>query len=118
MKTKILLASSLCLLLVSWNAPANNHLALAVSIEKQGALAGQAAGTPNSDSFVSDQVRQAFINDNKFAREFNNITVDTKDGVVTLKGKVPDETTKAAFAQKASAVPGVKSVDNQLEINK
>src|ERR1700728_1562605 len=118
MKTKILLASSLCLLLVSWNAPANNHLALAVSMEKQGIPAGEAAGTPNSDSFVSDQVRQAFINDSKFATDFNNITIETKDGIVTLKGKVSDESTKAAFADKASAVPGVKSVDNQLEVSK
>lgn len=120
MSTKLLLASSLCLLLVSWTSPAFNqsNVALSATLDKSGAPQGMAANTPNSDSFVSDQVRQAFINDSELATDVNNISIDTKDGVVTLTGTVANDASKTAFAQKAANVPGVKAVNNQIEIQK
>ena len=44
------------------------------------------------------------------------INVDSKDGVVLLKGSAPDEAAKVHATQLASAVSGVKSVDNQLMV--
>jgi len=119
MSTKFLLAS-LCLILVSWTSLAYNqsNVALSVSLEKTGAPQGQAAGTPNADMFVTDQVRAAFSNDSTLANDINNIKIETKDGVVTLSGHVASDSIKTAIAEKAANVPGVKAVNNQLEVSK
>jgi osmotically-inducible protein OsmY len=49
---------------------------------------------------------------------WNNIAVDTADGVVTLFGTVPSDPAKAAANEIASKVPGVMRVLNELEIHK
>ncbi len=41
-------------------------------------------------------------------------TVETKDGIVTLSGQVPDETAKALATSTAQAIKGVKSVSNLI----
>ena len=43
-----------------------------------------------------------------------DISIDCKDGKVTLRGMVADDAEKAATQGVAQGVPGVKSVDNQL----
>lgn len=45
-----------------------------------------------------------------------DITLDSADGRVTLRGIVADEAEKAAAARVAAAVAGVQSVDNQLRV--
>ena len=45
-----------------------------------------------------------------------NIQVSTKEGVVTLKGVVGLENTKALLGKIVKSVKGVKSVDNQIEV--
>jgi osmotically-inducible protein OsmY len=93
----------------------NSQIAdISVKVEKEGRTPGLAANSQNSDVFVTDQVRKALATD----QNFNNIKVDTKDGVVTLTGVVTDEGVKASVGQKVANVPGVKSVDNKLEVNK
>jgi hyperosmotically inducible periplasmic protein len=44
------------------------------------------------------------------------INVETRDGVVTLSGQVPTEIDKDLAANVAKDVSGVKSVDNQLQV--
>jgi hyperosmotically inducible protein len=46
----------------------------------------------------------------------NDINVDTKDGVVTLKGSVPDAAQKAKAAEVAHDTAGVKRVVNELAV--
>ena len=48
----------------------------------------------------------------------NDINVDTTDGVVTLKGSVPDESQKARAEEVARETPGVKRVVNELTVKK
>ena len=43
-----------------------------------------------------------------------DVSIDSRDGVVTLRGIVADEGEKNATLQVATGVPGVKSIDNQL----
>jgi BON domain len=114
MNTKLLLAS-LCFFFFSCS-PAFSDLS--VQIQKEGAPAGIAANTPNSDMFVADQVRQALSSDKDVAKDFNNVKVESKAGVVTLTGSVSDEGIKASIGEKVANVPGVKSVDNKLEVKK
>lgn len=45
-----------------------------------------------------------------------DVSVDTRDGVVTLFGTVPDEKTKTTVETEATKVDGVKKVVNQLEV--
>jgi len=46
----------------------------------------------------------------------DNIKVDSKDGVVTLKGTVSEESHKSLAEDTVEGLPGVKSVDNRLEV--
>jgi hyperosmotically inducible protein len=45
------------------------------------------------------------------------IDVDSKSGMVTLKGSVPNEQAKSRAAEIAKATKDVKSVDNQLSVS-
>lgn len=43
-----------------------------------------------------------------------DVSIDSRDGVVTLRGIVADDAEKNATLQVTTGVPGVKSIDNQL----
>jgi osmotically-inducible protein OsmY len=49
---------------------------------------------------------------------WNNINVDTADGVVTLFGSVPTDAAKGAATDQAQRVPGVVRVKNELMVKK
>jgi hypothetical protein len=46
--------------------------------------------------------------------DLTGITVDVKDGVATLNGRVTSESAKSAAATAASGIKGVKSVNNNI----
>lgn len=60
------------------------------------------------DGSISSQVEAAVAND--------SIKAKSKDGVVTLKGKVDSRESADAAIQRASTVPGVVSVKSELKI--
>jgi osmotically-inducible protein OsmY len=60
-------------------------------------------------SFNNTYVYKTYLKDEK-------IKISSKDGAVTLTGSVADETHKPMAADTAEALPGVKSVDNRIEI--
>jgi hyperosmotically inducible periplasmic protein len=47
----------------------------------------------------------------------DSIKTDSKDGVVTLTGTVADESQKSMAENTVASLPGVKSVDNELQIS-
>ena len=51
-------------------------------------------------------------------KTMTNIDVDSKDGVVTLKGKVDSADMKKKAGEIAKKVSGVKSVKNELKVEK
>ena len=51
-------------------------------------------------------------------RTMTNIDVDSNNGVVTLKGKVESADMKKKAAAIAKKVEGVKSVKNELKVEK
>jgi len=51
-------------------------------------------------------------------KTMTNIDVDSKDGVVTLKGKVDSAELKKKAGDVAKKVSGVKSVKNELKVEK
>jgi hyperosmotically inducible periplasmic protein len=60
-------------------------------------------------SFTKSFVYKTYLKD-------EHIKINSQDGVVTLSGSVADESHKPMAADTAEALPGVKSVDNQIQI--
>ncbi len=112
MNTRLLLITSLCLILVAWASP--NLNGLTATFEKQ----GMQREVQNADLFITSQVNQALSNDGHFGTEMKNVTISTKDGVVTMKGTVSDKQMKDSIVQKVKTVPGVNDVKDELEVQK
>lgn len=110
MKKQLFILSSLCFLLTACeNRPhdANKH-------------ATQPSSTANmkendADRAISDRVLQAIDHADSISED-DDIQVSTLNGMVTLKGKVENEKDRNEAARITRGVPGVKNVDNQLEI--
>ena len=68
------------------------------------------------DAALDAKVRSAMATD--VGLKTLRINVDVDKGVVTLKGKVDSEETKRKAADVARKVNGVKSVNNELEVEK
>jgi hypothetical protein len=83
-----------------------------------------AAPTERATNDVSDKVKDAAITtavNAKLAQDKSlsamRIDVDTVDGKVSLRGVAPDASARERATTLASAVDGVKSVDNQLVVS-
>src|SRR5262245_3509863 len=66
---------------------------------------------------LTTKVKTALAKDAGF-KTLANVDVDSKDGVVTLKGKVESADAKKQPEKIAKEVSGVKSVKNQLKVEK
>lgn len=76
--------------------------------------AGTKAADATSDARITAEVKSQLGADPQLAAM--RIDVDTRDGVVTLKGPAPDEATRSRATQIAAAPQGVMRVENQLTI--
>ena len=63
-----------------------------------------------SDSKIAEDVKA------KVSAVAQGLSVDVKDGVVTLGGQVADDATKAAVAAALTGIKGVKSVVNNITL--
>ena len=75
-----------------------------------------AAAKPVTDDFLNDTVRQRLAADSLV--KGGAIDVEVKGGVVTLKGKVAEAKQKDKAERIAKKVGGVKSVVNEIKIEK
>jgi hypothetical protein len=66
------------------------------------------------DSQLTQQIQSKFSQDSGLQQK--SITVQTSAGVVTLSGRVDNDAQRAAAARYASATPGIKQVQNNLEV--
>ncbi len=74
----------------------------------------KARGDGRSDTMINLEVKLALIADGRtsgFATD-----VDTRDGAVTLSGKVDTEQARSAADEVAKKIDGVSSVNNQLQV--
>jgi len=88
-----------------WIAAALLALAMVTSCNKS---------TGAKDSQVTSEVQTKLRSDNNIPADA--ITVDAKNGVVTLSGTVADETQRQIAANDASQVDGVRTVVNNLVV--
>lgn len=75
-----------------------------------------AADKPVSDDFLVDTIRQKLAADTTV--KGGAIEVVVKDGAVTLKGAVAEDKQKNKAERIAKGVHGVKSVSNELKIER
>ncbi len=74
----------------------------------------RSAGTIAKDASITGSVKSKFIRD-KQIKAFD-INVDTHQGVVTLNGHVPNDSTRSRAIKIANGVEGVQSVNSKLEV--
>jgi osmotically-inducible protein OsmY len=79
-------------------------------------VVAQAADKPVPDDLIYNLVRQKLAGDNVV--KGGALTVDVKEGVVTLSGNVQAEKQKDKAERLAHKVKGVKSVVNQIKVVK
>jgi hyperosmotically inducible periplasmic protein len=70
--------------------------------------------TDVSDSWLTAKTKIALYGDDRVSG--TQINVDTKNGVVSLRGTVDSDAAKAAAGEIAKGVDGVKSVRNNLQV--
>jgi hyperosmotically inducible protein len=73
--------------------------------------------TTTSNATLTGKVKSALASD-AGAKTMTNINVDSNNGVVTLKGRVDTADAKKKAAEIAKKVEGVKSVKNELKVEK
>lgn len=86
------------------------------SAERSAAQAADATAKATADMAITAKVNAALAVDDKL--HATDINVTTRDGQVTLTGKAPDARSRERATTLASAVNGVKQVDNQLTVSK
>jgi osmotically-inducible protein OsmY len=86
--------------------------AAAATKEKAGELAADAKDLVG-DAAVTARVKTTLAADAKLSAM--DINVDTKDGVVTLKGTAPDAAARNRATEVVKGLKGVTKVDNQLK---
>lgn len=79
-------------------------------------MTGQTAGEYVDDSTITASVKSKLVAET--AANFTRIDVDTTNQVVTLTGVVPSAAERTRAEQLARQVEGVKSVKNNLQIQK
>jgi hyperosmotically inducible periplasmic protein len=82
------------------------------------AVALLASSGPVRASETDDRIETSFKNSfvYKTYLKDEHIKISAKDGVVTLSGDAATDTRKAMAQDVAGALPGVKSVDNRIEV--
>lgn len=68
-----------------------------------------------SDLKITQEIRQALM-DGEFSMNAKNIKVITRNGEVTLRGPVETAAEREKIEALVKAMPGIKSIDNQLEV--
>lgn len=83
--------------------------------EMSASRAADATARVSTDMAITAKVNAALVADDRL--KATQINVDTREGQVTLTGKAPDSQSRERAATLASAVDGVKQVNNQLIID-
>jgi hyperosmotically inducible periplasmic protein len=83
--------------------------------QSQNATAGAAQqSNHSSDLEITRNIRRALIKDKSLSMSAHNVTIITKDGRVTLKGRVKSAAEKQTVESAAANVAGAGNVDDQL----
>jgi hyperosmotically inducible protein len=85
------------------------------SAAPQSTTAGAAQqSNQSSDIEITRNIRRAVVKDKTLSTAAHNVTIITKDGKVTLKGRVKSEAEKQTVETAATTAAGAGNVDDQL----
>ncbi len=86
----------------------------AKEVQSAASQATSSMKTSTQDSVITTKVNAELVKDPSLSAM--KINVDTAEGRVVLKGSAPSDSARARATSLASAIEGVKHVDNQLVI--
>jgi hyperosmotically inducible protein len=69
-----------------------------------------------ADLKITQDLRQRLVNDDGLSFDAKNVKIVTSGAVITLRGPVKSQTEKQRIESAARAVPGVASVNDELEV--
>ena len=78
-------------------------------------MTGASARASDTDSRIESSAASSYVF--KTYLKDDSIKTESKDGAVTLTGMVADESQKSMAENTVASLPGVKSVDNELQIS-
>lgn len=85
---------------------------------QDGAVTPMQQSNAQADLDITQHVRRAVVKNDTLSTNAHNVKIVTQDGVVTLRGPVKSAQEKQAVVAAAQSAPGVKRVDDQLEIER
>ena len=112
---KILFTMIAALSLTSCDDMKPNNTARNADIKNE-AMTAEEQLDNDEDRAITQDIRQALMEDEALSMNAKNIKVITVDGVVTLKGPVNSEEEKSKVEEKAKGVSGVDDIDSQIEV--
>jgi osmotically-inducible protein OsmY len=74
------------------------------------------AQTSTADREVVQRIRQALVSDDSLSTSAKNVTIDSKQNQVTLRGSVASEQERATVAARARQAAGDRTVENELVV--
>jgi hypothetical protein len=74
-------------------------------------------GNGEADLSITRQIRQAVVADDRLSLSAKNITIVTREGVVTLRGEVDTTAEHAVLQEITNRVPGVRRLDDQVVVD-
>jgi hyperosmotically inducible periplasmic protein len=97
------------------NPRTDGTVAAAKDVQMPASRAAEATARISGDMAITAKVNAALVADDQL--KATQINVDTREGQVTLTGKAPDAQARDRAATLASAVDGVRQVNNQLVVH-
>lgn len=86
----------------------------AVTAEQSPTAGAAQQSNQSSDIAITRNIRRAVVKDKSLSTAAHNVTIITKDGKVTLKGRVKSDAEKQTVETTAASVAGAANVDDQL----
>ena len=92
----------------------SNLLAVGIAVVVLGLGTGVSVGADDDDHRIEAAAKNSYVF--RTYLKADDITVEAKDGTVTLSGTVAEESHKMLARDTANGLPGVKHVDDHLQI--
>jgi len=118
MKKQFFLLASLCLLLGACEQSSNpREDNTARNVRDRGpTMTSGEQGESETDRTMTQNIRQSLMDDDSLSTNGKNVKIITRNGTVVLRGAVNSDKEKNDIGRKAQSVPGVKNVENQIEV--
>lgn len=116
--TKLMMAVTLALPVAAFagshekSAPSKTTTATETNFE----VGAMDQGTSEADQNLTRKIRRDLMSDDSLSVYAQNVTIVTRDGVVTLQGQVRSEREKSVIQEKARKTAGVSKVVARLDV--